>query len=107
MIPFNKNISKIKTYEPGKSGKIKTKFKNVKLSSNESPIKFSKITLDKINNILLPLSKYPDPKCNQLREKISKLYNIKKNNIIFGNGSDEIFFFNFILFFEQKFRRPL
>ena len=92
MIPFNKNLNKIKTYEPGKSGKIKTKLKNVKLSSNESPIKFSKVTLDKINNTILPLSQYPDPKCTQLREKISKLYNIKINNIIFGNGSDEIFF---------------
>ena len=92
MIPFNKNLNKIKTYEPGKSGKIKTKLKNVKLSSNESPLEFSKITLNKINKTSLPLSKYPDPKSNQLREKISKLYNIKANNIIFGNGSDEIFF---------------
>ena len=92
MIPFNKNINKIKTYEPGKSGKINTKLKNVKLSSNESPIKFSKKTLTKINNTSLPLSKYPDSKCTQLRKKISKLYKIKTNNIIFGNGSDEIFF---------------
>ncbi len=92
MIPFNKNINKIKTYEPGKSGKPNAKLKNVKLSSNESPIKFSKKTLDKINKTSFPLSKYPDPKCNQLRKKISGLYNIKTNNIIFGNGSDEIFY---------------
>ena len=49
MIPANKNISKIKTYVPGKSGSIKLKTKPIKLSSNESPIKFSKNTINKIN----------------------------------------------------------
>ena len=49
MIPANKNISKIKTYVPGKSGSIKLKTEPTKLSSNESPIKFSKNTINKIN----------------------------------------------------------
>ena len=34
--------------------------------------------------------RYPDPESNKLKEAISKKYNINKNNIICGNGSDEI-----------------
>ena len=43
MIPANKNISKIKTYVPGKSGSIKLKTKPTKLSSNESLLNLAKI----------------------------------------------------------------
>lgn len=92
MIPANKNISKIKTYVPGKSGNIRLKNKPTKLSSNESPIKFSKNTINKINKTHLDLAKYPDPECNKLKKKISELYNVNSKNIIFGNGSDELFY---------------
>ena len=92
MIPANKNISKIKTYVPGKSGSIRLKNKSTKLSSNESPIKFSKNTINKINKTHLDLAKYPDPECNKLKKKISELYNVSSKNIIFGNGSDELFY---------------
>ena len=92
MIPANKNISKIKSYVPGKSGRIKLKTKPIKLSSNESPIKFSKNTINKINKTQLNLSKYPDPEFHKLKKKISVLYNVSSKNIIFGNGSDEIFY---------------
>ena len=92
-IPFNKNLKLIKPYEPGKSlGIYKSKLKLIKLSSNESCLDFSKFTINKINQISTKFAKYPDPKANMLRNKISKLYNISKKNIIFGNGSDELFY---------------
>ena len=69
MIPANKNISKIKTYVPGKSGSIISKTRPTKLSSNESPIKFSKSTINKINKTQLNFAKYPDPECNKLKKK--------------------------------------
>lgn len=102
MIPFNKNLNKIRIYEPGKSGKTLSKKKNIKLSSNESPIQLSKKTIKKINNIKIDLAKYPDPECNRLREKISKKYNINSKNIIFGNGSDELFFLISYCFLNAK-----
>jgi histidinol-phosphate aminotransferase len=92
MIPYNKNINKIITYTPGKSGKSKSRLQSFKLSSNESPLSLNKKTLNKIKNIKITLSKYPDPLCKVLREKISKKFNIKSKNILFGNGSDEIFY---------------
>ncbi len=102
MIPFNKNLNKIQTYEPGKSGKIKVTSKAVKLSSNESPLQFSQNTIRKINKIQLNLTKYPDPNCDRLREKISKKYKLKPSNIIFGNGSDEIFYIISYCFLNNK-----
>ena len=73
MIPANKNISKINTYVPGKSGNVKLKTRSTKLSSNESPIKFSKNTINKINQTHLDLAKYPDPECNKLKKKNIKI----------------------------------
>ena len=46
MIPYNKNLNKIKTYIPGKSSSNSNK-KEIKLSSNESPIEFSASTKKK------------------------------------------------------------
>ena len=91
MIPYNKNLNKIKTYIPGKSSN-NSKKKEIKLSSNESAIEFSFSTKKIIQNLKVNFSKYPDPNCNILRKKIAKIHNIHSNNIIFGNGSDEIFF---------------
>ena len=93
VIPYNKNLQSIQPYQPGKSANtFRSKKRLIKLSSNESCLNFSENTIKKIQLISTKFSKYPDPKANLLRNKISKLYNIRKNNIIFGNGSDEIFF---------------
>ena len=93
IIPYNKNLQSIQPYQPGKSANtFKSKKRLIKLSSNEACLNFSENTLRKIQSINTKFSKYPDPRANLLRNKISKLYSINKNNIIFGNGSDEIFF---------------
>ncbi len=92
-IPYNKNLKKIKPYEPGKSNSRKQlKLPLIKLSSNEACLNFSSLTQKKINKVNVKLSQYPDSQANLLREKVSKLYKVGKKNIIFGNGSDEIFF---------------
>lgn len=102
MIPTNKNLNKIKTYIPGKSGMLKSKKKVIKLSSNESPFNFSLQTIKKIKKTGIIFSKYPDPEANSLRKKIAQIYKIKQSNIIFGNGSDEIFFLISYCFLNKK-----
>tara|TARA_Y100001954_G_C15721535_1_gene558495 strand:- start:26 stop:1138 length:1113 start_codon:yes stop_codon:yes gene_type:complete len=93
IIKYNKFLDKIVTYVPGKSETTKKKKgKIIKLSSNESPLEYSKKTSNLIKNINLNFAKYPDPKATELRENIAKSYKIKPENIIFGNGSDELFF---------------
>lgn len=83
-------FNKIKTisYKPG-GAFIKNKKKIIKLSANESALGVS----SKVTKLLkknLRLSKYPDPKCINLRKKISKRFNCNFNQIICGAGSDEI-----------------
>ncbi len=85
-------INDIKKYVPGKSGTNKNKHKVIKLSSNESPLGTSKKVLSKIKNNTIDLSRYPDGNTLNLRKKIAFHYNINQNNIICGNGSDELFF---------------
>ncbi len=93
LIPFNQNLINIKAYEPGKTkSDKKSSLPLIKLSSNESPLDFSQITINKINKVKIKLSRYPDTQSNILREKISKIHKVSKKNIFFGNGSDEIFF---------------
>ncbi len=93
LIPYNKNLVKIKPYVPGKSKSKKSLgFPLIKLSSNEACLSFSKPIQKKINNVNVKLSQYPDGQAATLRNKISKKYKVGQKNIIFGNGSDEIFF---------------
>ena len=77
------------TYRPGLSGLTNNR-SVIKLSANESalgvPTKVKKILKSKKINI----SKYPDGKSINLREKISVKFNCDKNKIICGSGSDEI-----------------
>ncbi len=100
-IPYNLFLNKITAYKPGKSGNKKIKKKIIKMSSNESPLSFDGLLKSKIQNVTLNFNRYPDPNCSSLRESISKKYKIKSKNIIFGNGSDEIFFLISYAFLEK------
>ena len=90
ILKIKKKINSVIKYEAGLS-KIANKKKGIiKLSSNEGALGSSdkaQLILKKINN---EVSRYPDPELNRLRKVISNKYKINSNNIIFGNGSDEI-----------------
>tara|TARA_Y100000590_G_scaffold190232_1_gene216517 strand:- start:565 stop:1665 length:1101 start_codon:yes stop_codon:yes gene_type:complete len=88
-LKIKKNISSVVKYEAGIS-KLADRKKVVKLSSNEGAFgaspKIKKI-LKKFENKIF---RYPDPESNMLKREISKKYKLNENNIICGNGSDEI-----------------
>lgn len=62
----------------------------VKLDANESPY-----TLDIAPNkkVLQRLNRYPDPEAKELKKTISKNLKIKPDNILMGNGSDELIYY--------------
>lgn len=65
---------------------------NIRLNGNESPIGISE---DKALDLLyslknIELNRYPDSDGDALREAYSKYVEVKKENIIIGNGSDEM-----------------
>ena len=61
----------------------------VKLSANESALGPSPDVLNMFRD-KLDLKKYPDGKSENLKSKISKLFDLNKDQIIVGAGSDEI-----------------
>jgi histidinol-phosphate aminotransferase len=66
----------------------------VKLDANESP--FSPLSAGKLaasRRLLLALNRYPDPEGKALKSAISKNLGVPANNILLGNGSDEIIYY--------------
>ncbi|WZL71611.1 histidinol-phosphate transaminase [Clostridiaceae bacterium 35-E11] len=65
---------------------------HTKLDANENPFNlFDEIKEKFIDEIMhLELNRYPDTDSNELRELLAKFMDIKKENILCGNGSDEI-----------------
>ena len=93
---MQKKISS-KNYKPGLDidyVKKKYKLKSViKLASNENPVGPSPKSQTVYRKNIKNINRYPDGKCVELREQISKFINksyIKPRNIIIGNGSSEI-----------------
>ncbi len=77
------------TYKPGRS-LLSSKKKVIKLSANESAFGAGERVKNILKNRKSNISKYPDSKFKKLIETISKKFNLNKEKIICGAGSDEI-----------------
>src|SRR5690625_1887118 len=64
--------------------------KIVKLASNENPYGYSKQLKNTILDNIDELNIYPDGHAAQLRTSLASRLSIKEDQLIFGNGSDEI-----------------
>jgi len=73
----------------------------IKLASNENPIGASPKAIDKIKKAINGVNRYPDGSGYYLKEKLSKKLSVEHNNIILGNGSNEIIELVFRTFFEK------
>src|SRR5215475_1709576 len=75
-------------YVPGEQPKIKGL---IKLNTNENPFSPSPKVLSAIKAATDGrLRLYPDPSAAPLRQKLARFHNCKAENIIVGNGSDEL-----------------
>ena len=63
---------------------------SIKLASNENPLGPSPKAVDAVTNALKNLNRYPDGGCYYLKEKLASRLDVKPDNIIIGNGSNEI-----------------
>src|SRR5438105_11067602 len=81
-------IQKLHPYVPGEQPKIKGL---IKLNTNENPYQPSPKVLAAIKSAVdARLRLYPNPTAEPLREKLARLHRCKPENIIVGNGSDEL-----------------
>ncbi len=62
----------------------------IKLASNEGPLGSSPNALEKIGSAIKELNTYPDPEAKELRQEIAEYVDAKSENVIVGNGSDEV-----------------
>ena len=72
---------------------FKRKKVKIKLSANESALGPSPKAIREYNKISKNFKRYPDTNGTSLREVIANKFNIDKNRIILGSGSDQIFEF--------------
>ncbi len=90
----NKYVFSIKPYIPGKPIEDVKRELNltsvIKLASNENPYPPSPKVLAAINKAALSVNRYPDGGCFALRKALAKHLKVKEDQLIFGNGSDEI-----------------
>lgn len=87
------NILNLTPYQAGKpidEVKRELGLKNViKLASNENPY-ISKAVCAAIKKNLSRINRYPEGSCFYLKKKLAQKLGVSAQNIIFGNGSDEL-----------------
>jgi len=62
----------------------------IKLASNENPLGPSPLAIKALQQAVKELHRYPNGGSYHLCERISKRFDVDKENIILGNGSDDI-----------------
>ena len=89
-----KSIRAIKPYKPGKPiEEVKREFglKNVyKMASNENSLGPSPKAVAAIKKGVLNIHRYPDGNSLSLKKALSKKFKLRMENLIIGNGSDEL-----------------
>ncbi len=91
---FKKNIDAIHPYEPGKPIKEVRRELGlthiVKLASNENPLGVSPLAMYEIKQVLKDCYLYPEGGCHEVLQALSKELKLPPEQVIFGNGSNEI-----------------
>jgi len=92
-------VRELHPYVPGEQPKIKGL---IKLNTNENPYPPSPKVLRTIRTAIDErLRLYPNPSAETLREKLAKFHRCARENIIVGNGSDELLALAVRCFVEQ------
>src|SRR5512147_3012388 len=82
------HIRRLHAYVPGEQPKIPGL---IKLNTNENPYPPAPAVLSAVKKAVDGrLRLYPNPAADGLREKLAKLHRCAPENIIVGNGSDEL-----------------
>ena len=63
---------------------------SIKIASNENPLGPSKLAVKAVKETLNNIHRYPDGDCYYLKEKLSSFLNVGPENLIIGNGSNEV-----------------
>lgn len=90
------HLKNLKTYEAGKPIELVVREfgikedKIIKLASNENPYGPPKKAIQKVKKLAKNMHRYPDDSYFELKNLLSKRFDVKSNNIIIGAGSDQV-----------------
>ncbi len=88
------HICRLKPYVPGKPiEEVEREFgitNILKLSSNENPLGPSPKAVEAMREELEKVALYPDGSCFSLVKELAKFYKVNENQLVVGNGSDEL-----------------
>lgn len=97
---LSQRFAKLKPYVPGEQPKDK---RYIKLNTNEAPYPPSpKVEAVFTRQITSDLRLYSDPNCTALKEALAKRYSVRPENIMLGNGSDEVLSLAFAAFCDGE-----
>ena len=93
---LNPDLARVKPYEPGRPIEEVAREQGldpsaiVKLASNECPLGVSPKALRAMKTGIKEMNLYPDGGSYYLRQRVAALHHVAPNQIVFGNGSNEI-----------------
>ena len=91
---FRSNLEPVVAYQPGlREEQIRESVEAdaiYKLSSNESPLPPFPSALEAMQRHLANLNEYPEGSCHRLVKLLSESYNVSADQVIVGNGSNEL-----------------
>jgi histidinol-phosphate aminotransferase len=105
---LNPVVKEIPPYRPGKSkDEIAKKYgfeasDVIKLASNENPLGPSKKAVEAIKKHAKEVSAYPEHDPQELKKEIANYVHLSENNVVIGNGSDEILDLIIRMFVSKK-----
>jgi len=92
---LNQKYASLEVYTPGEQPRD---MKYIKLNTNESPYPPAPGVLEAVKDEVDLLRLYSDPECCALRDAITELHGVKRQNTYVANGSDDILNFAFMAF---------
>ena len=93
MLKVREGVRDLVPYDPGKPIEELERekgIKAVKLASNENPLGPSPKAVEAIKRAAERVNRYPDGACYYLKGKLASFLGVPRENIILGNGSNEI-----------------
>ncbi|WP_457628416.1 histidinol-phosphate transaminase [Persephonella sp.] len=94
MVNYPEFLDDIKPYQPGKPVEELQRELGIKevikLASNENPFGCSLFVKKAVENAVNRINLYPDGGAYYLRKELSKFLAVNPENLIFGNGSNEV-----------------
>lgn len=96
---LSKRLEALEEYVPGEQPRDK---KYIKLNTNESPFPPSPSVYEVLSRSAADnMRLYSDPCCTSLTNALCEIYGVNPENVVFGNGSDEILSFAFTAFCDS------